>query len=279
MLELESLTLVDAYEWLGTGSVAAEYLCCNQSTVSRSIQKFKRLEKDLRESDCIDLLGQERSIHQRLRFAKGAALRLHAYRWSNYAIRTKIPTGWTINPIGVSATKKDVIDLIVDRKIDAACLPYPLIADADKTWIECIPVFSSHLQLLARKGNTLSLEGNLSLNDISSNTTLQALDFVPKIATECSRQIDVSLFGENSVKKSDPTAKGTRYWGIPLTTLVAPDLKAVDFVSPCPYVEFLVVRKEWAEHPMTLQLLGSVKKTIGQLLYARSELQQLSISA
>lgn len=271
--------LVDAYEWLGTGSAAAEYLCCNQSTVSRSIQKFKRLEKDLRGSDCIDLLAQERSIHQRLRFAKGVALRLHAYRWSNYVVRTKIPAGWTINPIGVSATKKDVVELIVDRKIDAALLPYPLIADADKTWIECIPIFSSHLQLFAREGNTLCLERNLSLNDISSNTTLQALDFVPKVATECSRHIDASLFGENSVKKSNPTAKETRHWGIPLTTLVAPDLKAVDFASPCPYVEFLVVRKEWAEHSMTIQLLRSATNTIGQLLHARSELEPVSISA
>jgi DNA-binding transcriptional LysR family regulator len=207
VLELESLTLADTYEWLGTGSAAAEYLCCNQSTISRSIQKFRRLEKDLKESDCIDLLYQERSIHQRLRFAKGSQLRLHAYQWSNYVIRTHIPAEWTINPIAVSSTKKDVIDLIIDRKIDAAFLPYPLIADVNTTWIECIPILRSQLQLFTREGSSLSLERNLSRNDISSNTTLRALDFVPKVATECSKHIDASLFGENSVIKSDPTAK------------------------------------------------------------------------
>lgn len=279
MLELESLTLADTYEWLGTGSAAAEYLCCNQSTISRSIQKFRRLEKDLKESDCIDLLYQERSIHQRLRFAKGSKLRLHAYQWSNYVIRTHIPAEWTINPIAVSSTKKDVIDLIIDRKIDAAFLPYPLIADVNTTWIECIPILRSQLQLFTREGSSLSLERNLSRDDISSNTTLQALDFVPKVATECSKHIDASLFGENSVIKSDPAAKEVRHWGTPLTPLIAPELKAVDFASPCPYVEFLVVRKEWAEHPMTVQLLHSVIKTIGQLLHARSELQPLSIWA
>jgi len=279
VLELESLTLADAYEWLGTGSAAAEYLCCNQSTISRSIQKFRRLEKDLRESDCIDLLYQERSIHQRLRFAKGSKLRLHAYQWSNYVIRTHIPAEWTINPIAVSSTRKDVIDLILDRKIDAALLPYPLIADINTTWIECIPIFRSQLQLFTRKGSSLSLENNLSCNDIASSTTLQTLNFVPKAATECSKHIDASLFGRNLFVKPDPTDKEIRCWGIPLTTLIAPELKAVDFASPCPYVEFLVVRKEWAEHPMTVQLLHSAIKTIGQLLHARSELQPLSISA
>jgi hypothetical protein len=208
---------------------------------------------------------------------KGSDLRLHAYRWTNHLISSHVPEGWKTNPARVSSTRRDVIELIVHRQIDAACAPYPLIANADKTWIECIPIFRSHLQLFISKNNRLSLEQNPSQIDIAETTVLEPLDFAPKQASQCSQEIDSSLFGSktgrNNRSRTEP-----RYWGIPLTPLVAPNLKAVDFASPCPYAEFLVVRKEWAEHSMTTRLLQSVVNAIEHLVITRQELQPLAIA-
>lgn len=254
MLDFESLAIADAYEWLGTGSCAGEYLCVNQSTVSRNQKQFKALSNQLEKADCLDLLSMERLIHQRWRFQRGSDLRLHVFLWMNNLLTQQALEGWKVNPASVSRTKKAVLDLLEHRIIDAACAPYPLIASADKGIFAIIPLYRSRLQVFADSEFLLVREKGLHPHDISLLTTPAHLPFVPTEAVQCSAQIDDMLFTPSSRMNLVPAERSCRYWGMPLTRLIAPNLQALDYDTSMPYEEYLVVRKEWAGHRLVSTL-------------------------
>ena len=125
MLEVESLRIADAYEWLGTGERAGRSLFISQSTVSRSIKQFRALNDQIKQYNCMELLEMERVIHQKWRFHQGEDLRLHAFRWSNHLIAKQIVARWRLNPAEVSVCKRPVLELLEQRVIDAVCATYP----------------------------------------------------------------------------------------------------------------------------------------------------------
>lgn len=266
MLDFESLAIADAYEWLGTGSSAGRYLSVNQSTISRNQKKFKALSNQLEEADCLDLLSMERLIHQRWRFQQGRDLRLHAFRWMNGLIARPSLEGWKVNPPSVSRTKKAILDLVEELIIDAACAPYPVIATADKGIFAIIPLYRSHLQVLACSEFSHLDEKGLSPSDISSLTTPAHLPFVPKEAVQCSAQLDAMQFSSSSRVNLMPSELYCRYWGMPLTPLIAHNLRALDYNTSIPYEEYLVVRKEWAGHPHVSALRQNLIHSLNRAL-------------
>ena len=115
MLEVEALRIADAYEWLGSGISASEYLKIHQTTISRRVKQVNIAEAKLVAIKAQDLMVAERKIHQTLRFKQGRRLRLHLYQWANELIHKEIPDNWEVNPIRISATKTPAINLLEKR--------------------------------------------------------------------------------------------------------------------------------------------------------------------
>lgn len=266
MLDFESLAIADAYEWLGAGSCAGEYLSVSQSTVSRNRKQFKALSNQLEKADCLDLLNMERLIHQRWRFQQGGNLRLHVFLWINDLLAQQVLEGWKVNPASVSRTKQAVLDLLEQRIIDAACAPYPLIASADKEIFAITPLYRSRLQVFADSESLLVSEKGLRPDDISLLTTPAHLPFVPTEAVQCSTQIDAMLFTPSSRTNLVPAECSYRYWGMPLTPLIVPNLQALDYDTSMPYEEYLVVRKEWAGHHQVSALRQCLVNSLNNVL-------------
>lgn len=262
MLEVEALTIADAYEWLGTGIAASEYLDCHQTTVSRTVQQIRNTQAKLVAIGAQELLEAERKIHQILRFRQGKDLRLHLYQWTNQLIRRNVPSNWAPNPLRTSATKVPGICLLENRFIDAICAPYPLIANANQSIFTIIPLYASFLQLLSNKNAPIAKEKNLSEADIACMTKLGKLDFVPSEASTCSEIMDAEIFNTNH--PADKTIEPERrYWGTPLTSVVLKALQPISYKQICPYAEYLVVLKEWENHPMVNKLQESITREIG----------------
>jgi hypothetical protein len=273
MLDLETLRISDIYHWFGRGEEAGAHIGCDQSTISRNAKKVRMLKSNLISIGGEDLINMEREVHQNYRFKKGTNLRLHTYKWTNYLIGGSISDDWEINPLSVSATKTPGLGLLKERIIDAICAPYPLVANTDRNIFTAIKLYSTHLQLFAHKDAVLANERNLSTTDINAATRLGRLNYVPTEASECSTAIDAQIFnckGEQQVNK----VYDSRYWGTPLTPIISKDLQPVTYNPICPYAEYLVVLKEWEEHP----LVAKLKETIGKSLitgigaYSASEL-------
>lgn len=261
MLDFDSLKVADTYDWLGSGLAAGKHLKCHQSTVSRNIQRFRSLRRDLQQLNCLDLLAKEREIHQRWRFSRGTELRVHAFRWSNHLICRQSIGNWQLNPIEVSETRKGPLDLLINRIIDALCAPFPLIANADPEIISCLPIYTSFLQLLTHKECCLGHEKNVSYDDIGAESQLGALSFVPVEASQCSEQLDATMIGSCPQRKRQKTT-ANRYWGLALTPLACPSLTTVDHKLEIPYQEYLVILKEWENNPHVLNLLRAIKTSM-----------------
>ncbi len=63
-----------------------------------------------------------------------------------------------------------------------------------------------------------------------------------------------------------PSELYCRYWGMPLTPLIAHNLRALDYNTSIPYEEYLVVRKEWACHPHVSALRQNLIRSLSRAL-------------
>ena len=261
MIEVEALRIADAYKWLGTGIAASEYLKCHQTTISRVVKQVNIAKAELVAIGAQDLLIGERKIHQTLRFKQGRHLRLHLYQWTNKLIRKEIPDNWEANPIRISATKVPAINLLEKRVIDAICAPYPLLVNASEHNLLIIPLYTSFLQLLSNNDATIARERNLSEADIASLSILGNLNFVPTEACVCSEKMDVELFATKQPKGRQLKLE-KRYWGTPLTTFSLKMLQPISYKPICPYAEYLIVLREWANHTLVCKLQESITRAI-----------------
>jgi hypothetical protein len=261
MLKLETLRIADAYTWLGSGSSAANYVSCNQSTVSRKLREVEEVLHWRNGDGAGSLLAMERRVHQHWRFSKQSDLRLHVYPWTHCAVKTSLTSGWRVNPSDVSVTKKSVLGLLQARVIDALCAPFPLVASIDRQDFGLFPLFTTSLHLLCDSGSSLAQERALTASDIGFASRFGALTFVPHEATDCSKRRDSQLFSGSCSDVSRPCAT-SRYWGTPLTPLVLKNLKILDYEPVGVYSEYLVVLNEWQSHPCILQLLRDLTKSI-----------------
>lgn len=287
MIEIDVLRLADLYAWLGCQKMAAWQFGCNQSTVSRRVREAAQWAAFPSGADVVDFLTLEREVYQHWRFARRRELRLHAYRWINPLLRSKLPETWNANPEAVSVTRACPLQLLRDHVIDALLAPWPVVADADRRVFELMPVYSAPLLLLAPTDSPLGHETGLSEQDIASASQLGDLDFVPPMAAACSRHLDHQLFesGGELLKLEEPTLQGApspqinrRYWGTPLTSLVCGDLVALDYRTPIQYTEFLVFRREWRDHPEIVRLFEGVRQSLVYLARDHPQLETLSVA-
>lgn len=285
MLELEVLRAADVYAWFGCQKLTAQRLGCNQSTVSRRAREVGRLGLLRSEWGELDVLGLERRVHQRWRFSKATDLRVHAYRWINPTLRRQLPESWLLNPPEVSVTRVEPVVLLAERLIDALLAPWPLVADLDQAEFALIPLYSAPLLLLAPRGGQLCHDTALSVGDVAGGSRFGTLDFVPGAAVDCSRHLDQQLFAAAPAGGRSEAAAQTaearidqRYWGMPLTPLVRPDLVALDYRPPVSYSELLVCRREWSEHAELLRLLAAIRRALVTLPAPRLEREWIEVA-
>jgi hypothetical protein len=261
VLKIETLRIADAVTWLGSGSAAANYVSCNQSTVSRKLREVEEVFHWRSGGGAGSLLAMERRVHQHWRFREQVDLRLHVYPWTHLAAATELQRGWHVNPPDVPVTKKSALGLLQARVIDALCAPFPLVANVDQQEFALFPLFTTSLCLLCDSGSSLAQERALTTSDIGATSRFAALTFVPHEATDCSKRFDSQLFSGSLADLSKPCTT-SRYWGTPLTPLVQKNLRMMDYGPLGVYSEFLVVLKEWKTHPCTLQLLRDLTMSI-----------------
>lgn len=278
MFEVEALSIADAYEWLGTGDAASEYLGCHQTTVSRTVRQIRNAKSQLAKVGAEQLIKAERKIHQELRFRQGDHLRLHLYHWTNHLIHREIPPNWKANPLRISATKAHGIYLLENHFIDALCAPYPLIANPSKTPLfAAIPLYTTFLQVLTNKNAAINKERNPSNSDIACLTRLGKLDIVPYEASACSEKLDADIFNTNH-QPGRSIKPEKRYWGTPLTPIASRALKPICHKQFGPYAEYLVVLKDWESHPCVEKLRESITMEIRFAISAKPASEHIKIN-
>jgi len=270
MIGVDDLELFDLYHWLGNGRLVAGLAHCNQSTVSRSMQ---RVHECLLEMDCLDssflisagssnLMMMERHIHQLYRFIKQARLRLHSTHWTNRIIQSTLPGPWIVNPLQCIESSFDSLYLLDSHLIDALItegIQRP--ADHDERY-SCFDLYQSPVQLVTTPDSVLALETGFSPSDIGQLARITPQSYMCSQAKHFARQLFTEIF---PVSKSfdGHQDKANLAWSIPTFTWVDPHAVEVDFGIDYShrYVESLVVLKEHAESSAVHQLVSFLRSS------------------
>lgn len=174
MVTLDDLAGLDLFLWNGSGPKAASLLRCNQSTISRRVQRctevfglrLKRRQGEWVLSHQSLLLQMEREIHQLTRLLGQSPLRLEGFPSGSALLVKPPPPGWFIGPLDAVGTLSPLA-LLRDRVIDAWLtdaaedLP-PSLDFPARVW----PLARQPVTLLAHPNHPLASETNLTLADL-----------------------------------------------------------------------------------------------------------------
>jgi hypothetical protein len=170
----EDLEGLDLLLWQGNGPKAAAQIQCNQSTITRRVQRclgtfglrIKRREGEWAILGSSLFLQMEREIHQLARLLGQQQLRLEGFPAYSALLLKPPPPGWMLGPQDAMSTKRPLF-LLRERIIDAwltdAAEDLPESMDVPlAVW----PLASQLITLSADARHPLAGEKNLSVSDL-----------------------------------------------------------------------------------------------------------------
>lgn len=271
MVNLEQLDALDTLLWMRGSYDAGKATYSSQSTIiRRSRQALRTFGIDLhRGRSQWRLLGDqvllhlERQVHQEARFQGRRRLRLHMPWWTSRLLLLQAESGkqltdrWVCHPHAVQDRADDPISLLKERVIDA-CLVTPTQMPSVDSDLHAFAVYQDCIQLIALTGDGGTF---VPENGHTAGCRLKLFDFLPhscKQASELWFERCCGLLNIDSRPSEDSrpvvdvaylTATMTQALGIAV---------GQDRSAPRPYVEQLVVRKDYRDHPAIQQLLSKL---------------------
>ncbi|MFN9631474.1 MAG: hypothetical protein ACK59A_14785 [Cyanobacteriota bacterium] len=266
MVTQEYLAGLDLLLWQGSGPKAAAQMQCNQSTISRRVQRcvevfdlrLKRVQGEWVLRKPTQLLCMQREIHQVARLQGHHPLRLEGFPGGAAPLLTPPPPGWSLGPLDAVGTVSP-LGLLRDRVIDAwvtdagddLVLDFPAVV-----W----PLARQPITLLAHPEHPLAGVAHLSLADLLRfPTPMIPAEGYPRSHAICA---DIGLGTvEITKRRYDPeswegqTADRTSLvFTTPLNACVFPDLVPLDTGPLFTNRLVLVCRSDVSESPRVQEL-------------------------
>lgn len=265
----EELASFDCLEWLGSGLLAAELLCCNQATISRHSQRvraqlaleFQRNERGLvvtgRQQE---LLRLERQIHQLFRFRGRGLLRLQVPAAGDAHLRRRLPAGWCCSPRRRTEAWVQPQQLLENHIVDACIVQRPQLAQlqSDAFWV--VELFRSPLQLVALDDHPISRQQGLSAGDLAAQTRLIQLPFLPETTHRALEALHQSLTGAAAPAAPDPAAAPVTY--VHALALQLPRYQPLSVPIGRETADYLVCLKEHRHQGALQQLLEALQQSL-----------------
>jgi hypothetical protein len=294
LISLDDLAGLDLFLWHGSGPRAGAILGCNQSTISRRVQRcsevfglrLKRLQGEWVVSSQQDvLLKMQRESHQVARLLGQVPLRLEGFPAGATPLVKPPPPGWCVGPLDLVGTSSPLA-LLRDRIIDAwltdaaedlpPSLDFPAIV-----W----PVARQPITLLAHPNHPLAGEARLTLADLLRYPTLT----IPEEGFPRSHSICAEIgLGTVEVGKRryDPESwegqtadQVTLSFTTPLNARAFPSLVALDSGPLFTNRLALVCRADVGEHPRLHDLHCLLLTRLQHLKSRHPELERLQLQA
>ncbi|MFM7641446.1 MAG: hypothetical protein ACKO45_07835 [Cyanobium sp.] len=291
MVTKEDLEGLDLLLWHGNGPKAAKQLHCNQSTISRRVQRclstfgvrIKRLQGEWTILGPSLLLQMEREIHQLARLLGQHPLRLEGFPGYSAPLLKPPPPGWILGPHDSMSTERP-LTLLRERIIDV------WLTDAADDLSESLD-FPVEVWLLARQSVGLSAdprhplagETNVPLSDVVRFPvpTISANGF-PRSHAICERLglgfKDVAMCRYDAESWQGMTANAfTLTYDTPMHSLVFKGLVPLDMAPLFSNRLALVCRADVAEHARVQDLHCLMKARLQQLQSQHPRLDRLKV--
>lgn len=174
MVSQDDLAGLDLLLWHGNGPKAASLLGCNQSTVSRRVQRCLEvfgLRLKRRQGEWVvfqpgPLLRMEREIHQMARLLGHQPLRLEGFPAGSAPLFRPPPPGWSVGPqdsIGIVRPLALLRERVIDAWLTDAADDLP---DSLNFPIVVWPLARQPITLIAHPSHPLAAVPNLTLADL-----------------------------------------------------------------------------------------------------------------
>lgn len=293
MVTQDDLAALDLFIWHGSGPRAGAQLRCNQSTISRRVQRctevfglrLKRRQGEWVLSGQSLLLQMERELHQLARLYGQSPLRLEGFPAGSGLLVQPPPPGWTIGPLDAVGTVHPLA-LLRDRVIDAWLTDAaedlsPSLDFPARVW----PLARQPVTLLAHPSHPLARESNLILADLQRfPVPVIPADGFPRSHAICA---DIGLGSvEIGKRRYDPESwegqtsdQVTLAFTTPLNARVFPSLVALDSGPLFTNGLALVCRADLSEHARLQDLHCLLLARLQHLKSRHPQLERLRVLA
>jgi hypothetical protein len=286
VVSLEELSALDLHIWLRTGKNAARAARCNQSTISRRVERtlrdfdlrLARREGEWRLKGNAMLLELERELHQLARFLGQEPLRLEMGPMMAPLLAKPLPPGWLLglyDTVGMTRPLQLLRDRVIDAWLIDDSFDLPPHGHAE---IARLDLFRYPLGLAGAPDHPLAGVRGVSLGDLQRFPLPQLM---PEMFPHTARHFaDLGLSGPLLRSRCyDPadwegrTADGaTLAYATPFSLAEHPTLRRLDSEPLLINGVSLVVRRDRSEQPRILELQ---KLFLDRLLALRPRLPDL----
>lgn len=291
MVTKEDLEGLDLLLWHGNGPRAALQLQCNQSTVSRRVQRclgtfrlrIKRREGEWAIQGTSLLLQMEREIHQLARLLGQHPLRLEGFPAGSQPLLKPPPPGWALGPhdaIGITRPLSLLRERIIDVWLTDAAEDLPETFDFPAVvW----PLAIQPITLMGHARHPVAGESRLSVSDVGRFPLplLSAAAF-PRSAAICESlglgSVEMSKRRFEHESWQGQTADGVSLlYTTPLNSRMFPSLVSLD-IDPLFVNQLAIVcRADVSEHSRVQELHCLMKARLQQLQSHYPELGRLRL--
>ena len=287
VIDLDALACLDGLLWLRTGEEVGRRLDLSQPTISRNARKaldrfgmelIKRDgEWDLRGEDPI--LAGERQVHQQARWLGHRPLRLEATYWSGPLLASPVPAGWVLGLSNIVGAPRN-IELLRQRIVDVWIAGLPDVPPPDDPAFQTLPLSQMPLHCVVRAGHPLLQSSNLRFEDLAPYPSLALPSGAYPLVEKALKRVGLWSTPVRMKRYDRRLWEGrteedlTIGYATQLSLAVTgDDMRVLPLRLPIRTGDALVVRREFADAPPFLALLGTLRERVLALAQQHSELE------
>jgi hypothetical protein len=290
VVDQDTLTCLDAIQWLRTTEEAANRFKFSMSTISRQTKKcldifrleLKRTNGELNTIGDTKLLFMERRIHQKARWMGSRPLRLEATYWSGPLLCTPTPERWLMGPCNIVGIRRN-FQLIRERIVDACITGLPDIPSPDDTELTALALSSMPVFFVANPSHPLTKKPKLTFNDIAMYPTLALPTGEYPIVEKSLREIGLwnDPIRMARYKRELWEGKTEADLTIGYATVLSMKISGENLVRlplhlPFTSGEAIVLRREFLVHQETFRLRELIQKRLFNLAKDNVEIKMLN---
>ena len=287
MVDLDTLTALDALMWLRTGDEVFRKFGISPPKVSRLSKKcldvfgvdLQRVKGEWHILGDQGMLLLERRVHQTARWMGHRPLRLEATYWSGPLLCTPAPDRWVLGLSNIVGVQRN-FQLVRERIVDAYIAGLPDVPADDDEDLVSINLSSMPVFFVCSPSHPLAGEPNLSFGDIAKFPTLglpagsyPRVEASLKLIGLWNDYVRMSRY-QRDLWEGKSEVELTIGYGTALSMAISGgSLIRLPLNLPFSSGESVVIHREFAEHHETTSLCELLVSRLGLLSVRYPEIQ------
>jgi len=276
MVEIGTLACLDYLIWLRTGDEVAKRTGLNQSTISRNLHKccetfflnVKKINNEYVITGDTDLINLERNVHQYHRWKHYHPLRLEGMFWSGRTYLSTPIDGYVLGNHDFMHVAQPLA-MLRTGVLDAWIAPFPDSPAVDDSQLASFPLAYFPCHLIAVESHPLfSNSRELTLEDLTNYPSLALPEGAFPLFENYAKSLglwnspsSIFRYDLNKWEGRNATELTTSFASVFGMDLYDPPQRILPYKLDIECGDILVVKREFANHPMTHNL--------SQVLYDR----------